>query len=168
MKSLFFLIILFISTVAAFSQPVISPHLDYSLKYQSGGGFDAGVKIQRSYVGVNTLVFFTTKRDVPAFINLQYGYSIGRFQPFISYGFYTAGTEAVKEHEGTRGFAPGGGLAYFFRYVPLKISSGITNNNFFFSISAIVILDFGRNVSRPAKIRPSGFEDSDDDFPQEK
>jgi hypothetical protein len=167
MKSLFFLMILFISTVAAFSQPVISPHLDYSLKYQSGGGFDAGVKIQRSYVGVNTLVFFTTKRDVPAFINLQYGYSIGRFQPFISYGFYTTGTEAVKEHEGTRGFAPGGGLAYFFRYVPLKISSGITNNNFFFSISAIVILDFRRNVSRPAKI-PSSFEDSDDDFPQEK
>lgn len=167
MKSLFLAMIISALTVSAFCQPVVSPHLDYSLKYQTGGGFDIGTKIQRSYIGVNTLVFFTRKRDVPAFINLQYGYHIGRFQPFISYGFYTAGTEAVKEHEGTQGFTPGAGLAYFFRFVPLKISSGIMGKNVFFSISVNGILDW-HNASRSAKIKPSDFEDSDDDYPQEK
>lgn len=136
-------LILIICAFAAFSassQPVVAMHIDYSLKYHSGGGIDAGYNLNRSYVGVNTAIHFTRQRDVPVYVNLQYGYTIGKLMPFASYGYYTAGGEAVHNHEGAQGFAMGGGLSYF-PTPQLKISTGIIGSNVFFSLAANIIFN---------------------------
>lgn len=74
MKTAILIICLF-AAMTSTAQVVVAPHLDYSVKHHvPGGGFDAGYNIGNSYVGINTHVLFTNKRDVPVYVNLQYGY----------------------------------------------------------------------------------------------
>lgn len=136
MKSLFFLILLFVS-INSFGQCVIGVQTEYS-KYKLGAGFFGGTNIGNSYVGLNTHVRFTNARNIPTGINAEYGYSIGKFQPFIMLGYETTGGEAVKENEGKQGAIYGGGISLLIKNV--KIQAGILNNNEFVSVGIFGIL----------------------------
>lgn len=113
------------------SQSVFGVQAGYS-KYKTGAGFFTGTNLGNSYVGINTHVRFTRTRNIPVGVNLEYGYSVGRLQPFIMAGYETTGGEAVKMREGKQGMIYGGGISYLINQ--FKIQAGILNNNEFISV----------------------------------
>lgn len=139
------LVVLFICcSFFSFSQrneAVFSAHAEYSFHYNLPGyGFDAGYHFDHNYVGFDSHLYFTRRRNVPVEMDLKYGYRIGYLQPFITAGFYTCGGEAAHAHEGPQGIAVGAGLDYFFNKLPLRLTAGITGNNIYSSIAIVARL----------------------------
>lgn len=99
----------------------------YSAKYHSAqGGFFGGYKFNNNYVGLNTIIPFTSKRSVPtATAGIEYSYAIGSVAPYVTGEYYSCGKEAVSEGEGTQGFDFGVGVAYYPESIPIKISVGL-------------------------------------------
>jgi hypothetical protein len=114
---------------------IFGAKIEYSPTFNKPGtGFFGGYKTGNNYIGADTHIYFGHLRDVPVIVNIEYGYSIGEFQPFISVGYYTTGGEAIKENEGKQGFLYGGGISYLPVKIPIKIQVGLNSVNTFFSI----------------------------------
>lgn len=132
-KSIFLLLFIFLLPLfspAQFNKPthfgIFGAQAEYNAKYQKpGAGLFGGYKFNNNYLGLNTHILFGRQRDVPQAIALEYGYSIGNFQPYISYQYFTCGNEAVNVNEGARGFDWGGGISYYPRTVRFKFSLGV-------------------------------------------
>ena len=129
------IIILTISTCKA--QCIIGASLEYSTTYkQPGAGIFGGYQFGNSYAGIDTHFYMGRVRKIPSTINFEYGYTIGKFQPFISYGFYTCGGEAQREGEGAQGFEYGVGINYNIGE-HIKVGASITQTNSFISIKIL-------------------------------
>lgn len=138
--NLFYMLVYFTTPGMAqsdnYNSAQIGFHFDY-FKSNIGAGIEGGYKVNNSYIGLNTLFHFNRKRDVPTFVNMQYGYYVGGFMPFVLGGYYTAGGEAVREKEGKQGMEYGAGLSYQFNDSPVKLSVQISNVKTCYSIGLV-------------------------------
>lgn len=105
---------------------IFGTKIEYQSKYKAPGGiFFGGYRFNNHYIGLETHLAIGNNRSTPQGISGIYGYNIGSFQPYISYGFYTCGGEAIKEGEGTQGFNGGFGLSYFPQSIGFRFSIGL-------------------------------------------
>lgn len=142
-NKLFFsiLFIFFLSSVFAQDERFTTAggQIVYSPVYNVGFGAFGGRHVENNYIGLNTQVYpIGSVRNVPVSVSLEYGYTIGSIQPFVSVGFYTTGGESVKMSEGSQGFEFGGGISYLPRTAPLKIQIGMNRRSAFVSIGEYI------------------------------
>ena len=137
MKKLILSAIILLTLTTCKAQGIIGAQIEYSATYkQPGAGIFGGYQFGNSYAGIDTHFYMGRVRKIPSTINLEYGYTIGKFQPFISCGFYTCGGEAQREGEGVQGFEYGGGINYNISN-HLKIGAAITQTNSLITIKIL-------------------------------
>lgn len=91
-------------------------------------GFFGGYRANNNYFGAAAnAILPASGRKTPIILSVEYGYTIGSFQPYIMFSHFSSGAESVAYKEGISGFAWGGGLSFYTKSLPLKFSVGLSN-----------------------------------------
>lgn len=91
-------------------------------------GFFGGYRANNNYFGAAANATLPASgRKTPITLSVEYGYTIGSFQPYVIFQHFSSGAESVAYKEGISGFACGGGLSFYTQSLPLKFSVGLSN-----------------------------------------